>query len=66
MVHQRGFEPPRREARAPQARVSTVPPLVHFDNLKAYQNPIYEVGWNYTTLSLKQFKTNDYPRNGLA
>ena len=46
MVHQRGFEPPRREARAPQARVSTVPPLVHFDNLKN------EVGWNYTTLSL--------------
>ena len=35
MVHQRGFEPPRREARAPQARVSTVPPLVHKkDNLK--------------------------------
>ena len=30
VVHQRGFEPPRREARAPQARVSTVPPLVHF------------------------------------
>ncbi len=26
MVRTRGFEPPRREARAPQARVSTVPP----------------------------------------
>jgi hypothetical protein len=28
MVHQRRFELPRREARAPQARVSTIPPLV--------------------------------------
>lgn len=26
MVRMGGFEPPRREARAPQARVSTVPP----------------------------------------
>ena len=42
VVHQRGFEPPRREARAPQARVSTVPPLVHFDNLKGLSKPVYE------------------------
>ena len=34
VVHQRRFELPRPKARAPQARVSTVPPLVHFDNLK--------------------------------
>ncbi len=40
VVHQRGFEPPRRKARAPQARVSTIPPLMLF------------IEWNYTTLSL--------------
>ncbi len=29
MVRTRGFEPPRREAQAPQACVSTVPPRAH-------------------------------------
>lgn len=37
MVHLEGFEPSRREARAPQARVSTVPPQVHFLELKKGQ-----------------------------
>ncbi len=53
MVHQRRFELPRPKARAPQARVSTVPPLVHFDNLKGLSEPVYEeLEWHYTTLSL--------------
>lgn len=33
MVRLEGFEPSRREARAPQARVSTVPPQSHFINI---------------------------------
>ena len=33
MVRTRGFEPPRREAQAPQACVSTVPPRAQLINM---------------------------------
>lgn len=65
MVHLGRFELPRREARAPQADVSTVPPLRHFYNsLKRKCIPISQYK-NLTRTKMPRVVPSRLPFNNL-